>query len=226
MCGRYTLTSDKNTFLTHFGLSDVPDFRYSYNIAPSQEVPVVRFTDEGWELINCHWGLIPHWAKEAKFKPINARAESMADKPFFRDCFRKRRCLIPANGFYEWKKEGNHIQPYFIYLKDQELFAFAGLWDRWKDKDTCIIITTGANDMMKPIHDRMPVILSSEDYDQWLEEGGEGLLQPCQLEMDAYPIGTQVNSPRNQGSCRNLSNRLVTHRGDIQVHIHRLISCL
>lgn len=199
MCGRFSVWSDKNTILEHFGLQYAPDFRISYNIAPSQVIPVIRTIEASRELTNCRWGLVPHWSKDSKYKPINARAESVTEKPFFRDSFRKRRCLIPANGFYEWQGPKGHKQPYYIHLKDSELFAFAGLWDRWQDQDTCAIITTTANETMNPIHDRMPVIIRQEHYDQWLEEGEKDLLRPCEMPMESYPISGIVNKPSNDG---------------------------
>ena len=150
-----------------------------------------------------HWGLLPHWAKDTKIQPINAKAETVDSKPFFRSSFKKHRCLIPANGFYEWKRANNHKQPYYFKLEDADLMAFAGLWDhREQDGEgmnSCTIITTEANDLMKPIHNRMPVILKPEQYDNWLEAGGKDLLIPYKGAMTVYPVSTSVNNPRNNG---------------------------
>ncbi len=186
-----------------------------YNIAPSQSVGVVRHSPESgereWRVL--HWGLIPSWAKDRRvgYKMINARAETLAEKPAFRTAYRCRRCLIPADGFYEWRRKGATKQPYFIHLKDQSSFAFAGLWESWAAPDgttldSCTIITTPATTLVQPIHDRMPAILSSADYAEWLDPALTGpgrlqaLLRPYESEaMSAYRIGFGVNSPRNQG---------------------------
>ena len=201
MCGRYALWSDRNQILKHFGLENAPLFSHSYNIAPTHSIPAVRLHQDKRELVNCHWGLVPHWARDAKIHPINARAESLNEKPFFRDSFRRRRCLIPANGFYEWHGAEGRKQPYFFQVKNAGLFAFAGLWDYWDNPeesfDSCTIITTGANEIMKPVHSRMPVILDPGDYDAWLKEGPEQLLQPYTGDMIVYPVSTEVNNPEN-----------------------------
>lgn len=202
MCGRFASWSDKNKILEHFGLPNAPDFHTGYNITPSSSIPVIRIREDK-ELANSHWGLIPHWAKDTKLQPINARAETLTAKPFFRDCFKHRRCLIPANGYYEWKGTKGSKQPYFIKVKDAELFAFAGLWDRWdgpdKSLDSCTIITTTANKVASTVHNRMPVIIEPANYDQWLEEGGESLLVPYPGTIELYPVSNRVNSPKNQG---------------------------
>ena len=202
MCGRFAFWNDKNNILEHYELEDAPDYYTGYNITPSYNIPVIR-NQEGKELINCHWGLVPHWAKDTKLQPINARADSIGKKPFFRDSFKKRRCLIPVNGYYEWKKIDNHKQPYFIRLNDVELFSFAGIWDSWENPhgtiDSCAIITTDANPFTATIHNRMPVIIAPEEYDAWLTEGCETLLKPYAGEMASWPVSTQVNNPRHQG---------------------------
>jgi putative SOS response-associated peptidase YedK len=183
-----------------------------YNIAPTQPVAAVRSDPkEGHrELVMLHWGLIPFWAEDPKvgYSTINARAETVATKPTFRQAFAKRRCLVVADGFYEWKKTDGRKQPYFIHMRDDQPFAFAGLWERWKRDDpeieSCSIIVTEANDVLKPIHDRMPVILTEADYETWLDpkvedktnlEGLLGSFPPSG--MEAYPISTLVNNPRN-----------------------------
>ena len=203
MCGRYTLHSKLKDILDKTAAVANTDISNSYNITPSSTIPVVRHQDKR-ELVNCHWGLIPHWTKDKKYKPINARAETINEKPFFRDAFKKKRCLIPGNGFYEWQGSKGHKQPYYIKLQDEEIFAFAGLWERWESNDqiieSCTIITTEANETMAPIHHRMPVIINSSDYDQWLEQGGKDLLVPYAGDMISYLVSKKVNSPDNDGS--------------------------
>ncbi len=204
MCGRFTLYSKSQTLTEHFQLDSAPAFSSSYNITPSSVIPIIRIYENKRELVNCHWGLIPHWAKDTKIQPINAKAETIAEKPFFRSAFNKTRCLVPANGFYEWQGQTGHKQPYYFKLKDSELLAFAGLWDRWEQEaqtiESCAIITTEANTIMNPIHHRMPVILSPEKYDEWLTCGNKELLVPYFGKMTCDPVSTVVNSPANDGS--------------------------
>lgn len=203
MCGRFSIISNSKSIEEHFNLVRSSEYIKSYNVYPSSNIPVVRLEDGDRVLAYLHWGLVPHWAKDTKLKPINAKAETVDSKPFFRSAFKKSRCLIPANGFYEWKKTNKQKQPFYFKLKDAELMAFAGLWDHWEhDGDTiesCTIITTEANDVMKPVHDRMPVILDPEVYDTWLQEGGKTLLQPYTGEMLSYPVSTAVNNPKHNG---------------------------
>ena len=216
MCGRFTLRTPAKDIAELFRLADVPDLRPRYNIAPTQPVAAVRLNKEAnRELVMLHWGLIPFWADDPKvgYSTINARAETVATKPTFRQAFAKRRCLVVADGFYEWQKTNGRKQPFFIHMKDDQPFAFAGLWEHWKRDDqeieSCTIIVTEANDVLKPIHDRMPVILSPEDYDEWLDpkvedkKQLEGMLRPfASGEMEAYPVSTLVNNPRNDvGKC-------------------------
>ncbi|MCH8310867.1 MAG: SOS response-associated peptidase [Chloroflexi bacterium] len=212
MCGRFTLTADQDSFedrfsFTGFDLGWVP----SYNIAPTQEVLTVtnNGTENRAELMR--WGLVPSWAKDPKIgnRMINARAETLAEKPSFRTAFRRRRCLIVADGFYEWKREGKKKTPMLITAGSDRLFAFAGLWETWKQPDdswllTCAIITTSANDFMTSIHDRMPVILPRESEALWLDpdEQDSAMLSELLLpydsnQMEAYEVSTLVNSPRN-----------------------------
>lgn len=212
MCGRFTLTADQDSFedrfsLTRFDLGWVP----SFNIAPTQEVLTV--TNDGSENRPelMRWGLVPSWAKDPKIgnRMINARSETVAEKPSFRTAFKRRRCLIPADGFYEWKREGKAKKPMLITANPGGLFAFAGLWETWKQPDdswllTCAIITTSANEFMKSIHDRMPVILPRESEASWLdpEEQDTAMLSELLLpydsdRMEAYEVSTLVNSPRN-----------------------------
>ena len=214
MCGRYNLIEDARALVDFFILDNSLEMLPRYNIAPSQDIPVVRQDREGRELSLLRWGLIPHWAKDHKigYRMINARAETVAQKPSFRTAFRRRRCLIPATGFYEWKKVAGGKQPYNIRMKDGGLFAFAGLWERWKGGDgnlveSCTIIVTDANDLVRPVHERMPVILDPADYGTWLDPG---LQEPARLRpllvphpsagMDLYPVSSRVGSPANDDS--------------------------
>lgn len=203
MCGRFSIISDSKSIEEHFNLARPGEFIHSYNVSPSSNIPVVRLENDNRALTNLHWGLVPHWAKDTRLKPINAKAETIDTKPFFRSAFKKYRCLIPANGFYEWKRTNKHKQPYYFKLKDTELMAFAGLWDHWEHDgatiESCAIITTDANNVMKPVHDRMPVILEPDDYDAWLLDGNKTLLQPYSGEMIAYPVSTIVNNPKHNG---------------------------
>ena len=202
MCGRFTLIEEFKKIQEYFETDNIVSFKANFNITPSQEIPIVRRHDHGREMALCHWGLVPHWSKSSpKFKPINARAETITDKPFFRDCFRHRRCLIPSSGYYEWKKEKTAKQPYFIRVKDAPVFAFAGLWDNW-DHDghamqSCTIITTTAAEEISQLHDRMPVIIDPGNFADWLNEGGTGLLTPFEGEMEFYAVSKAVNSPKN-----------------------------
>ena len=202
MCGRFALWSDNNRIADHYGLATVPAYTGGYNVAPSAQVPVVRRHSDK-ELALCHWGFIPHCVKEPVLKPINARAETLIDKPYFRDAFKRRRCLVPANGYYEWRAAPGGKQPYFIRMAGADLISFAGLWSSWQGPvgpvESCVIITTTANEELADIHDRMPVIIKPDNYDTWLEVGGQDLLRPSVGEMEAYPVSSQVNNPRNQG---------------------------
>jgi putative SOS response-associated peptidase YedK len=218
MCGRFTV---RLTWEQIHGLLNIiptkrdaaqlePDLKPRYNVAPSQKVPVVRLDKDGQrELAMLRWGLIPSWASDPKigYKMINARAETVATAPSFRAAFKKRRCLIPATGFYEWRKlEDGSKQPYLIGMRDGAPFAFAGLWERW-DKgeapiETCTIITGEPNSLVAELHNRMPVILEPEDYEAWLLAADTAIPQamlrpfPSQL-MQAYPVSKRVNSPKN-----------------------------
>lgn len=208
MCGRFILTSPGRALAEQFDLPQVPELEPRYNIAPTQEVAVIRLGgDENCrQLTSLRWGLIPFWAKDATIgsRLINARSETLEQKPAFRSAFKSRRLLIPANGFYEWKKTDGKKLPYLIELADRSLFAFAGLWEHWKTQDdsvleTCTIITTEANELIQPIHERMPVILDQKDYTAWLDptpmlEQLEAILRPYPPEeMDCHPVSTKVN---------------------------------
>ena len=210
MCGRYRLARKKEILAEVFDVGDDDDWSPRYNIAPSQSVPVVRQDAtrpvRSFSLIR--WGLIPFWAKDAKagYKMINARAETIAEKPAFREPLLSRRCLIPADGFYEWSKFSKGKSPFCFTLADDSVFAFAGIWDRWKNPErelveTCSIITTSANALLSDIHDRMPVILKGEDHDRWLDPGFKqvddilDLLKPYQADsMRRYRVSSRVNS--------------------------------
>ena len=180
MCGRYRLTRKKEILAEHFGIEPDDNWQPRYNVAPTQDIAVIRqHRDEPKRIASVmRWGLIPFWSKDpnAGFKMINARAEDVAEKPAFREALRKRRCLIPADGFYEWQKSGGKKRPFCFTMADDSLFAFAGIWERWKNPEgqwieTCSIITTTPNQLTEDVHDRMPVILHPEDYDLWLDPG-------------------------------------------------------
>ena len=215
MCGRFTLATPKQDLVVQFNLPDIPDLQPRYNIAPTQPVAAVRVptSGEGRELVMLHWGLIPFWAKDPKLgaRLINARSETVADRPAFRAAFRRRRCLVPADGFYEWQKQNGTKQPFFIHLQDGRPFAFAGLWEHWQDPDggiieSCTLLTTRPNELVRPLHNRMPVILHPRNYVLWLDPETEDanvlnrLLDPYPSgEMEAYPVSRYVNSPQNEG---------------------------
>jgi putative SOS response-associated peptidase YedK len=195
MCGRFALHAHPDIVALQFGLEVVPAFETRYNIAPTLPVLIIR--KEGAS--TARWGLVPHWAKDPSMgaRMNNARAETVAEKPAFRDAYRSRRCLIPASGFYEWKSEFGLRQPYYVHPAEGELFAFAGLWEQWRDLQTCTIITTGANQKMAPIHDRMPVIVARTDYGAWLG-GAEGLLKPpAEAATAIRRVSRAVNNARN-----------------------------
>ena len=213
MCGRYSITTPPEAMTRLFGINGpVPNFPLRYNIAPTQPVPVVREVGDGRELTFLQWGLIPSWAKEG-FKPlINARGESVADKPSFRSAFKRRRCLLPADGFYEWRRpDGGPKQPFNIRRPDGGMFAMAGIWEDWMGADgteltTCAIITTDANKTLASIHHRMPVILAPEDWGAWLTTPETEakkllpLLRPAPDDvLEAYEISTRVNRVANDG---------------------------
>ena len=200
-----------------FALFEVPPFTPRFNIAPSQPVPVVRLAPQQpqpqRELVWLRWGLIPSWAKDPAIgtRMINARAETVAEKPAYRAALRRRRCLVAADGFYEWQRTGKGKQPYFIRMRDDRPFALAGLWEAWEGPDhssieSCTLLTTEPNELLRPIHDRMPVILPADDYQRWLDPAAEEperlapLLRPYPGgEMTADPVSTFVNSPANEG---------------------------
>lgn len=200
MCGRFTLKSPRQIRFEAYvaRLSETPP---RYNIAPSQEILAITQSESLRDLSSFVWGLIPSWSKEPKGF-INARAETLEDKPAFSESFQRRRCLIPADGFYEWKRLGKTKQPYYFQLADESLFAFAGIWDEWR-KDgvsiaSCAIVTTTPNELLATIHDRMPVILNEEAQDAWLQDAApaalKSLLKPFPAAaMKSYPVSQEVN---------------------------------
>jgi putative SOS response-associated peptidase YedK len=214
MCGRFTQRTPKKTLAVEFQVEEMPEMEPRYNIAPTQDILSIRRTDDGREAVLLKWGLIPSWAKDASMgaKLINARSETVMEKPSFREAFKKRRCIIPADGFYEWQRTGGRKQPYFFRMQDEHPFGFAGLWERWKGADdqvinSCTILTTEANEILQSVHDRMPVILHPDNYELWLDvdmrklDLVRELLRPFPAsEMMAYPVSASINSPLNQGA--------------------------
>jgi putative SOS response-associated peptidase YedK len=243
MCGRFVQASSPELLVERFGVDELaaPRHEPSYNVAPRATVYAIRdraggdggFADRRRKagardgdkseddrrrryLSELRWGLIPSWAKDPKVgdRMINARAESLADKPAYERAFRRHRCLVPAEGFYEWQRRGPGKQPMFIHRRDGEPMAFAGLWAAWRDENdseadwlrSCVIVTTNANDTVAPLHDRMPVVLEERDWDRWLDPEAGGvdavgrLLAPAADDLlVAYPVGTRVNSADNDG---------------------------
>lgn len=210
MCGRYTLTSPSGKLAERFGVDETSsELSPNYNVAPTQGVAAILFENGGRRLEMLRWGLVPSWAKDLSIgsRMINARSETAHEKPSFRSAFKRRRCLIPADGFYEWKREEGGKQPFHIRMKGGEPFAFAGLWEIWEGGEgevrTCAILTTDANEMMGEIHHRMPVILPAELHEAWL--GGEAekeelisMMEPYPSDdMEAYPVSRFVNKPSN-----------------------------
>lgn len=214
MCGRFTATFEFREIKIRWNLQgDLPYFAPRYNIAPSQSVPVIVKGEHGNEAKLMKWGLVPSWAPDPSIgnQMINARAETLLKKPSFRNLVSQRRCLIPADGFYEWRREGNRKVPVWIHLKKKEPFAFAGLWDSWRNVElgdilyTCTIITTEPNALLRPMHNRMPVIYDREMGRQWLEhsygafqDSLDAVLRPWPSEyMEAWDVSPIVNAPAN-----------------------------
>ena len=210
MCGRYTLASPTERLAEEFGVdASSIELAPNFNVAPTQGVAAVLEEGGQRRLEVLRWGLIPPWADDPGIgsRMINARSETAPGKPSFRRAFRERRCLIPADGFYEWQRTNGAKQPYYIHMEDGRPFAFAGLWESWSKGEgeirTCTILTTGANALVGEVHDRMPVILVHDAYDVWLDPASErdeltGLLAPYpEDEMEAYPVSRFVNSPSN-----------------------------
>jgi putative SOS response-associated peptidase YedK len=214
MCGRYRLSAKERFIRDHFGLDEDPSWTPRYNIAPTQQVPIVRQdrNEPKRTFSPVRWGLIPSWAKDRSigFKTINAMSETAAEKPAFRDAMKQRRCLIPSDGFYEWLRiNSKEKQPYNFCMVDDAVFAFAGLWERWRDPageviETCTILTTKPNVLVADVHDRMPAILKPEDYELWLDSGmtDAALLADCLQPFDPrlmkkYPVSTRVSRTEN-----------------------------
>jgi putative SOS response-associated peptidase YedK len=214
MCGRYRLSRRKQIIEEHFdSVSGEEDWSPRYNVAPTQLVPIIRQNPKEpvRQLSLVRWGLIPSWAKDMSgaASMINARSETAATKPAFRDALKSRRCLVPADAFYEWQRTGKTKQPFCFEVREGQLFAFAGLWERWKDPSgtwvkSCSILTTTANAVTSAVHDRMPVILDPSNYDLWLDPGMTNVDAACDLLkpydaglMRSYPVSARVNSVAN-----------------------------
>jgi len=213
MCGRYRLSRRNQLIAEYFDTDNEVDWEPRYNIAPSQPVGIIRQNPSTPErhFSLARWGLIPSWASDPSigFKTINARSETVASKPAFRDAFTSRRCLLPADGFFEWSRRGKEKQPFHFGMQNDSLFAFAGLWDRWTDPtgdviESCSILTTTPNSLLADVHDRMPVILRPENYDLWLDPGfkdvktlAEVLVPFDAAQMRRFPVSTRINSASN-----------------------------
>jgi len=210
MCGRFVQKSPPKKVAEKFKVEEVPPLVERFNVAPAQAVLAIREGEGAREAAFLKWGLVPGWAKDPAIgnKLINARSETVSEKPSYREAFRSRRCLVPADGFYEWQRRGDHgKQPYYFRMRDGEPFAIAGLWERWEGGEggpleTCTLLTTEANDLLRPVHDRMPVIIPPEDYGRWLDpealrpEDLRPLLRPYPArEMTSHAVSTPVNSP-------------------------------
>jgi len=223
MCGRFTLHTPAAQIVDAFDLTDISaqELTPRYNIAPSQNISIIRDTATSREMVMARWGLIPGWSKESrtKYSTINARIESAAEKPTYRMPFKRRRCLIPADGFYEWKQVNGNKVPHHICMRDGRVFVFAGLWDHWEGEDdrieSCTIIVMPSNKVMKPIHERMPAIIAPENYDSWLDsrvtdkqEIVQYLTSAPSSQLTAYPVSTRVNSPGNN------DERCIQHAGE------------
>lgn len=212
MCGRFTLHTPESRIRETFHLENTEPIGLvpRYNIAPSQDIPIIRNTETSTEMVLAKWGLVPHWSKEpkTKYSTINARIETVAEKPAYRTSFKRRRCLIPADGFYEWKVVNGKKVPHYIRKRDGGVFAFAGIWDRWEGEgetlDSCSIIVMPANDVMKAIHERMPAIIAPASYDLWLDArvtDKEEIMEHLNSALSGFlrinPVSTWVNTPKH-----------------------------
>ncbi len=214
MCGRYTLISAPEAIRALFRYEERPNFPPRHNIAPTQPIAIMRFADGKRQFALVRWGLLPSWVKDPRSFSllINARGETVLDKPAFRTAMRRRRCLIPADGFYEWKREGDSKRPYYVRAKTGEPLAFAGLWETWtgpngEELETAAIITTTANRQLAPIHDRMPVIVPPDAFDFWLDSGkvdaetAAALIVPAREGLlEVYPVSNAVNRTANDSA--------------------------
>ena len=208
MCGRYTLRAKLNLLLSQFAaeMAEAVEWEPRYNIPPTATVLAVRQNQQRRELVTLRWGLIPSWAKDAKLAQINARADTVATKPMFRAAYKKRRCLILADGYYEWLREGKEKQPFFYEVDHGQPFAMAGLWESWVPPDqpapieSCTIITTDANELASDVHNRMPVILNPADYDAWLTGAEVPLVPFAAQRMSVRPVDRFINKAGNEGA--------------------------
>lgn len=215
MCGRFAFYSPREAVARLFGVADAPAVEPRYNIAPTQFVATVREAGGPRAVAMLHWGLVPFWAKERAIgaRLINARSETLGEKPSFRHAFQRRRCLVLADGYYEWQRSGPLKQPYYIAFEDGQPFGMAGLWERWRDPasdetlESCCIVTTAPSQAVAHVHDRMPVIVPPARYAEWLDPGNAatarlaGLLGSCELPgLGARPVSRLVNDARNQGA--------------------------
>jgi len=214
MCGRFAFYSPHEAVVRLFGVTDAPGIEPRWNIAPTQFIAAVREPGGPREVAMLYWGLVPSWAKEKSIgaRMINARSETLGEKPSFRNAFRRRRCLILADGYYEWQRSGTMKQPYYIGFADGQPFGMAGLWERWRDPasgeplESCCIVTTSPAPTVSFVHDRMPVIVPPEAYAEWLDPKNEAtdrfarLFEPCpRPDLRARPVSRLVNNARNQG---------------------------
>ncbi|QPJ63521.1 MAG: SOS response-associated peptidase [Candidatus Nitronauta litoralis] len=213
MCGRYSLSKSIKEIAEHFKspLIEIGPWP-RFNIAPTQSLPVVTEGQDGFEIQLMKWGLVPHWAKDASLgsRMINARAETVAEKPSFRDAFKSKRCLIPCDGFYEWVAGEDGKTPHYIHMKGGQLFALAGIWSEWTKGETPLqtysIITTEANEYLTPLHHRMPVILKPDQYSEWMQKAASktdllSLLNPLKEDaLEYFPVSKLVNSPKNDSA--------------------------
>jgi putative SOS response-associated peptidase YedK len=215
MCGRFTIDIASETLAEIFGLAETPAILPRYNVAPTQQIPVIRQYEDGQNHLDfLHWGLIPSWSKDKSIgsKMINARSETVSEKPAFKQAIRYRRCLVPSSGYYEWVTEGKGKQPWFIRLKDGSPMVFAGLWESWKSAEgevieSCAILTTASNRLVEPLHDRMPVILSPDECRTWLDRettnpaGLVHMFQPYPTDlMEMWAVSSMVNSVGNDSA--------------------------
>lgn len=212
MCGRFVLEHSPEQLMKAYRLSSVPELSPRYNIAPSQQIAVVRQQNGGdRDLTSLQWGLIPSWSKDSAigYKMINARSETVHEKPSFKQAFHARRCIIPVSGFYEWEKRGKEKIPHYIHLRDGDIMSLAGLWERWtspegKGLETCTILTMAANSLVKKLHDRMPVILHRAEFEVWLDRDIDDVNRLTELfhpypsdQLEMYVVASDVNSPTN-----------------------------
>jgi len=215
MCGRYAFFSPAEAVKRTFALDLLPELKPRYNIAPTQSVAALRVAEEGRRtLVMLHWGLVPHWAKERAIgnRMINARSETLAEKPSYREAFRRRRCLVLADGWYEWQPAPGGKQPWVVRLRDPRPIAFAGLWEKWKDPaggellESCTIVTCDASESIRRIHDRMPAVLPEQSWDRWMDpacsdtEALSKILGPYDAKaLRAWQVSRLVNAPKNEG---------------------------